>query len=1292
MKRILLLCLISLLFGGCVSAEETLPEINIQGENPYYSNAKEVLAITEDDNMSGGKCAVLHTKSEPFTPYYLTYRFQTAHAGKYDIRWVSTSVETQWVSPYSVKINNGKYVRMTDENTEVCRRVSSEKYGDGVFFEHLYSDVTLRAGVNEISFQIDKKAGDSYIFYLDCIKIVQQLTLRDIAADNRLNILQKGKDSNIFLRFDGTAVDYTEIDYSIKDYDQRCVQTGKVTVLQGENKANIPIDTLGTGYYEIEAKGIGAVVSSRFSIIPEVSEESSDYFAVDVAGNWLIDDEWKKDYAKAIRLAGVTWVRERFDWANLNPQQDQFVRSVHYEKMLEAYRENEIKVLGVFHSAPSWTKQNSNNSLPSDLYSVYQFGRNVSREYADVIQAWEVWNEPDGAYMERDETGDQYAAVLKAFSIGAEDSGTNCMVSASGFAFVQDFFQKSIMQNQIEPYVDIFNYHVYEKFAEKTKTHTTFASCYQPGWLKCWASEVGTSAEETEYSSLREQAERVVQSAVLSVANGTDKNFWFVFPNYCENNQSFGLFSEEHTPLPGYSAMATMTHAIGSAEYAGKIAGDNSEIEAYAFQKQGKTILVYWSETPQKLYIKTNSTEATELNLMGDEAAFSSKDGRYVISTDSEPHYLCFDGVLENLDREEKRKIISRPTLNKQERIVLQQIYDARANDSSKNKGYGLSCEKDNFVTIRAYNFNNQEVKGRIRADIPYGWWSDGREKTISIPAFGYAEVVFQLSPFDAALYTEALPIRFYGVFDNEETSCSTAYLRVRDAKIPLSCNINGFQNAKNWSNRGTFADISQTEGGVRFSYQFADNSWAYPVIRTTNYSDYSGTGGLLAIVSMEEEPDDGVIFRAFAIEANQANYYTLEGYKLHQGENRVFFPWSDFTGYPGMTDDNNRLDPEKIRYIQFGVSVANSCNLEYTLNNFGTYKKSQPISATEPKTPMLRDKMIYHQQATKSLSDSSYWSTDTSEDKVFVSSGTSVEVNFCYTDRKNTEEKSICTFDQPLDFTDYDGIFINVHTSSFDLEQGMFVVSLETDEGDMYQIQNPIRINSGDNQLYIPWSMFSNEEKQQDLSKVISVQTTFVTKNKDDFTVSYRDIAVLKSISENDDTLKIEFEDAVIGNLPYQTRVFVDQTQIPSKVSGECIIADISNLRPGVHELEIQYFNRAYTADVKKYVIYKSGLQKCRLIKRNLDENKSEIFDLKNKNTFYIRAEITNYNEEQINAILYLAVYSLDGVLLSVKSCPINITGLESADIEQSFGGISEAYQSRCFLWEAEREMQPIA
>ena len=58
--------------------------------------------------------------------------------------------------------------------------------------------------------------------------------------------------------------------------------------------------------------------------------------------------------------------------------------------------------------------------------------------------------------------------------------------------------------------------------------------------------------QEPTATDLRVQAERVIKVYTLSIHEGSAATFYFVLPNYVEQQVQFGLLHKDLTPRPGY--------------------------------------------------------------------------------------------------------------------------------------------------------------------------------------------------------------------------------------------------------------------------------------------------------------------------------------------------------------------------------------------------------------------------------------------------------------------------------------------------------------------------------------------------------------------------------------------------------------------------------------------------------------------------------------------------------------------------------------------------------------------
>jgi hypothetical protein len=101
--------------------------------------------------------------------------------------------------------------------------------------------------------------------------------------------------------------------------------------------------------------------------------------------------------------------------------------------------------------------------LSDDLTAVYEEGRRIGRDFADVVDVWELHNEPDVGYVP--ELPDRYAAHAKALYLGlkagARGAGYNTPVILGALALPPGPWLERAARNGVLDYADAYNFHYY---------------------------------------------------------------------------------------------------------------------------------------------------------------------------------------------------------------------------------------------------------------------------------------------------------------------------------------------------------------------------------------------------------------------------------------------------------------------------------------------------------------------------------------------------------------------------------------------------------------------------------------------------------------------------------------------------------------------------------------------------------------------------------------------------------------------------------------------------------------
>lgn len=990
LRRTMCLCLSVLLilsFLPLYARADDSKIILVEGESSSTTNF--LPGINKDAVYSGGKFLQLFTNIEPPADGYLAqYQVVAPAAGAYQLDVASTPPNASWTSPYEVKINDGSFEKVKNEAEFGQINSTVRKY-------HLNA-VALQEGVNTITFRVNERRvqpDTKYTLFIDYFQLTPiQLKMKAITSDAPLNVFQSGSAEKLVLSLNGPASRGTEVAYAIQDYWSNEVSRNTVTIPESSTAVNVDIAGLPVGHYRVTAQlaGDSQSISGYFSIATPLSQRPAlddSPFAMDTAASWLVPSNKMNDFATVIQLSGVKWVRDRFRWNdNVNPAPGAFNFAADpADSFIPALSAKGIKILDVYHSSPSWSRE-SNTKLPDDLLAAYQFARSSANHYGDQVQAWEVWNEPDygSGFATNDETADRYAAVLKAASIGYNDSAAKPLVSVSGFATLPGNYEKILVANDIFPYIDIYNFHrhtMYQAdkpitpFPNGPVTHQQFLDQNGGSDKPMWLTEAGiaissASPNELTWEEQKAQARYMVTSTVTSLSQGTDKHFYFVTAPYQEGSNYWGVLSRAFTPYASYSAQAAMTEALGKGQYVGAWQGLPASVKGHVFRDGSDSVLVLWSSSAETVALPVQEASIEITDIMGRKQTVTS--GTYSVVTGPDPVYVRTHGdfagiTVDNVqDTPIDTGVSSARSLNAAQHIVMTQKYPLEVRVDSKNYGYTLA-DQPTTMTLQIYNLNDTPMSGTIEGHAEGGWSLGDPIRSVSIQPYAKTELQFTVAGTPNVVPNVASAVSFSGTFDGQQTSRTTSYVRVV-GEVQISERIPEAGNPAAWrlnlpnaiSNVGTGQISAGIESGsVQFQYHFVDGGdrWAYPYLLLPENTDYSAYSGM-AFQLYAPQDMANTILRLIVKEKSGARYFTPNGFLIKQGWNQIRVPFEEFTFFDG-TDTNFVLDPDQLVSIQLGINTKTNDLPPFNVKDFGVYKNEAPdttapvtIAAVLPEQP----------------------------------------------------------------------------------------------------------------------------------------------------------------------------------------------------------------------------------------------------------------------------------------------------------------------------------------------------
>jgi hypothetical protein len=403
--------------------------------------------------------------------------------------------------------------------------------------------------------------------------------------------------------------------WRLLDDRRRVLRSGALPSDTKAGRELLPLGTPEIGWYRLEfgppnhpaQAWTGLAVLRRLSApVPADSP-----VAVDSASAWfaLNDVAQQKRLANLAALAGVSWVRDRLRWSEIQPQAGELKSPpTTYDTSANAQRDAGLRVLQVFHDTPRWAQAvgDGGGRFAPDLRHVYELGRQLALRFQGRVTAWEPWNEANVATFGA-HTVDQMCSWQKAAWLGFKAGDPDVLVGWNATAAVPTpAHTEGVLANETWPYFDTYNIHTYDwshGYAELWKPARA-AAAGRPLWIT--ETDRGTPHlknppwydQEPHLEQLK--AEWMAQSYASSLFAGARRHFHFILGNYQEpNGVQFGLLRLDLTPRPAYVALAAVGRCLAGARALGRWQPGQS-VQVYAFRAQPdgqeQDVLVVWAE------------------------------------------------------------------------------------------------------------------------------------------------------------------------------------------------------------------------------------------------------------------------------------------------------------------------------------------------------------------------------------------------------------------------------------------------------------------------------------------------------------------------------------------------------------------------------------------------------------------------------------------------------------------------------------------------------------------------
>jgi len=648
-------------------------------------------------------------------------------------------------------------------------------------------------------------------------------------------------------------------DYEVKNHQDKVTAKGKWNLQE-----KLVLKTLPRGYYRltITAESGKTAGSRTFAVVADPATRKSSpemTYAVDSAQSWLCRPDPKNPMysgdgnaitAELIYLAGINYTRERLSWNQTEPGKGtlKWGNYLRNAEMLEKYG---IRVSGMFHDSPGWTRTNS-GKLPDDLKATYDYTRTLTGIFKGKMADWEFWNEQDGGFS-FDGAWD-YAACMKAAYLGFKAGNPNLPVLPGAFCnYPFQPYIKVAFDNDLADYFDIFNFHTYSDIAEYPRIIAELRALLKPYHADekpLWITECGILSEGMgklksgvpgvmAHSPEQEiaVAEFLPKSQITMQTLGVAKSFFFVLPPYNEQNgnKDWGLLRRDYTVKAGYVAFATLTEQLGAAKYAGQLDWGKGT-KAYLFQQpDGSQSAAFWTDAKPEAVTLTVPAGAYPLTdfLGAASTVKTGNDGKLKLTATRYPAYISgLSGLTPSVPPVTLNTANQATATAKDLTVIVRAHFSA---DFAMNAGRDRVDIKGSKGKLKmtVWNLSDQEKSGTLTVR---GGTVTGLPEQIKIGAWNKNEFTIEYTP-EFAAKASATRLEVSGRFGGKEISRLAVPVmqldRARKActaqPLPWTADPGSWQAGS--SGKMTISAVPN-EKAVKFDVKFTTkvDKWVYPI------------------------------------------------------------------------------------------------------------------------------------------------------------------------------------------------------------------------------------------------------------------------------------------------------------------------------------------------------------------------------------------------------------------------------------------------------------------------------
>jgi len=342
---------------------------------------------------------------------------------------------------------------------------------------------------------------------------------------------------------------------------------------------------------------------------------------------------------------GANWARVFLGWLEIEQSPGEYDWDA-YDPVLERFGELGFDTIVVIYGAPEWAAELSCGPI-SDTIALESFLEVLVPRYAEVVDAWEFINEPDGRepYHYGPMIGcwglypAEYARQLGIFHSKIRKLDPDALVFFGGLAydnfyhFERGFFDQAL-QNGAGPFFDGVSLHhypinpgIFPTMAHKVNEISDAMSRNGVYEKKIWLTETGMWINDVGYEplngSVELQRDFIVREFTRGFGAGVDNIFWFDPREHPvpEGAVQRWLISANHEPINGYTTFQNLADKLEGMHCVGDYGDVPEEVEAYQFLGPARSLYILWSNAMTETVSIPATADAVLTSRDGDESS-----------------------------------------------------------------------------------------------------------------------------------------------------------------------------------------------------------------------------------------------------------------------------------------------------------------------------------------------------------------------------------------------------------------------------------------------------------------------------------------------------------------------------------------------------------------------------------------------------------------------------------------------------------------------------------------------